>query len=1311
MSVRSHRHQIDGSGEGEELQATPYSDTRDSVQQPISAQPGGITNTDHAKATKPAAFRPKPPPAQNTAQLDEIFKTLGLSPGDVPKSLHSVEDDHSPPQNEHPSDAPKSLRTDGDTIGLLISEPSDESLAAAAMHNQGRNGAQAQLMGEPNRVEDGVIPSAATPSESPHPCDYVKPLHEDQVPPRSQQMQQTSGHHLQQQMYQQQLPPQHHQRQQTTPRLNLRERCAGGGGGVQRSTPQDPPPAYEDTIRQSPVRGNQGTPSPNQSPGSSEDVADVLGALKFSPPIPGNQPVLVTINHFHQPQFQGAGNPVNFGGMQDSAYKQSTLTAEGPHPGGARQRIETGNPVNVGGGVQSVYNYQATSTSSAGASQPRWSGDRQRGTADRKQIESRDLSPSSSSELPEKPGMGRNKVEDDVIIEEDYFECVEDGAGDDNLESPPSDSMTSVIPIQNTRTTMDAPTPMPGNQRAQHTSNQSEVIPPILLANQKVPYTFDQSGAVTDGSLKTNQSKPNISIQSKVHTKKLDDSYSSNQSDDLAPLVLPNQKSQNTPDQSKPVTAPVNPAFATNQMRDPQSADQSAVSMVKLPTPSANQQASQPFFQPKAAKTQNVGQPRVIMTWNHCIPGRGIQLKLGMFPSLSSKKESDWSIAQAKILRPREYQEELAQPANEGYNVINIAPAGTGKSSIITTIICKEHLGHQEPGKQRRRIAIIVPTVVLVEQVYNTLKEYLPDIKIVKRSGEDMSKQPLNRLMRASDIIVMTPMILVNGLTIVKSVTLSDFSLLLFDECHRAMKDSPQVQIMEVYHNQKKLNSAAQLPQIVGLTASPSICGNTDDEKAQDCIMEMCANLDTQLIKTVQQHTAELQEHTHTPDSKAVKVVDRREKDPFREQVEGMMIQIEGAITGGQPLPVGRGHQRYRSYVEGIYKKALEGKRTDMEKCCRHLFEYNKVLQVLDLVRMVDAMEQLEEFQKKLHRPLDEMDHQLRKLYQENVSTLWQLCQEEAQFPNPKMAILKQGILQENQRCVQSGQDFRCMVFVEQRLLTTAIQDWMVKDKDLSSFKPGVLTGARANVDEGGMTKSQQSIAIDAFRSGSQKILISTSIGIEGLNIPACNMVISYSYSMDEVKMIQFRGRARAEESVEMSVGTGEAADKYEDNIAVIEAMEHAIEIIQSMPHDEFCKKVMEKQQKLAEKKDEKEERRQQRKQEHSPDDVRFLCKGCDDFVCYASDIRRAGTQGSDHINPDETFAYFKVDIRPHHDEKKRKRGIKKIYCKKCEQDWGNTFRGHPCLKIESFKCETKEGLRTYKQWKKVNFAIAKFEK
>ena len=112
------------------------------------------------------------------------------------------------------------------------------------------------------------------------------------------------------------------------------------------------------------------------------------------------------------------------------------------------------------------------------------------------------------------------------------------------------------------------------------------------------------------------------------------------------------------------------------------------------------------------------------------------------------------------------------------------------------------------------KIAVIVPTVVLVTQVYNTLREYLQDVKVSKRSGEDLSKKSLQSLLRGSDILVMTPKILGNGLER-KMVHVGDFTLLLFDECHRVMKDSNEVQIMHAYLNQMKQNLAAtRLPQV-----------------------------------------------------------------------------------------------------------------------------------------------------------------------------------------------------------------------------------------------------------------------------------------------------------------------------------------------------------------------------------------------------------------------------------------------------------------------------------------------------------------
>ena len=56
------------------------------------------------------------------------------------------------------------------------------------------------------------------------------------------------------------------------------------------------------------------------------------------------------------------------------------------------------------------------------------------------------------------------------------------------------------------------------------------------------------------------------------------------------------------------------------------------------------------------------------------------------------------------------------------------------------------------------------------------------------------------------------------------------------------------------------------------------------------------------------------------------------------------------------------------------------------------------------------------------------------------------------------------------------------------------------------------------------MTESQQTEILDRFRSGYFKVLVCTSVGNEGIDVPDCNIVLSYEYSGDEITKIQMKG-------------------------------------------------------------------------------------------------------------------------------------------------------------------------------------------
>lgn len=80
-------------------------------------------------------------------------------------------------------------------------------------------------------------------------------------------------------------------------------------------------------------------------------------------------------------------------------------------------------------------------------------------------------------------------------------------------------------------------------------------------------------------------------------------------------------------------------------------------------------------------------------------------------------------------------------------------------------------------------------------------------------SGENFSNVSVEKVIEDSDIIVVTPQILVNSFEDGTLTSLSIFTLMIFDECHNTTGNHPYNVLMTRYLEQK-FNSASQLPQV-----------------------------------------------------------------------------------------------------------------------------------------------------------------------------------------------------------------------------------------------------------------------------------------------------------------------------------------------------------------------------------------------------------------------------------------------------------------------------------------------------------------
>lgn len=109
------------------------------------------------------------------------------------------------------------------------------------------------------------------------------------------------------------------------------------------------------------------------------------------------------------------------------------------------------------------------------------------------------------------------------------------------------------------------------------------------------------------------------------------------------------------------------------------------------------------------------------------------------------------------------------------------------------------------------------------------------------------------------------------------------------------------------------------------------------------------------------------------------------------------------------------------------------------------------------------------------------------------------------------------------------------------------------------------------------MTQCQQEEVIASFRSGRVNLLVSTTVGEEGIDIPDCKYVIRYDVRGNEIASVQSRGRVRDKEGQYEVVAGKETGVIEKENLNVIreEMMEDAIGEVKAMDGDQYKSKVI----------------------------------------------------------------------------------------------------------------------------------------
>jgi len=463
-----------------------------------------------------------------------------------------------------------------------------------------------------------------------------------------------------------------------------------------------------------------------------------------------------------------------------------------------------------------------------------------------------------------------------------------------------------------------------------------------------------------------------------------------------------------------------------------------------------------------------------------------------------------------KNFTPRLYQETILATA-VNYNTLVVLPTGMGKTAISMMLAIQRF--HQYP---KSKVLILAPTKPLVEQHIETFKSFMdfPEEEFVVFTGM-IKPEKRAELWKTSKIIFSTPQGLENDI-ITNRINLEDVSLLVFDEAHRAVGDYAYVFVAKQY--QKK----ARYSRILALTASPG----SDLEKIQ----EVLTNL---YIEEVEIRTD--QDPDVKPYIKEIKIdwVQLDLPPPFKEVQKFLKDYIKERIAKLKKWGVlQRKDVSFVNKTDLLKLQAqLRGRAAAGEKdfiiwtAISVLAEIMKVqhgLELLETQGIVALNEYLQKLQKEGYSGKTKAAKNIIADINFKSALIKTQQMYEKVFQHPKLIELQKIIEKE----VKEKKDIKIIVFNQYRDNAKNIAEELNKIENCSAE----LFVGQQKKRGSGLSQKQQKEMLDQFRNNEFNVLVATSVGEEGLDIPKVDLVIFFEPIPSAIRHIQRRGRTGRQE-------------------------------------------------------------------------------------------------------------------------------------------------------------------------------------
>ena len=125
---------------------------------------------------------------------------------------------------------------------------------------------------------------------------------------------------------------------------------------------------------------------------------------------------------------------------------------------------------------------------------------------------------------------------------------------------------------------------------------------------------------------------------------------------------------------------------------------------------------------------------------------------------------------------------------------------------------------------------------------------------------------------------------------------------------------------------------------------------------------------------------------------------------------------------------------------------------------------------------------------------------------------------------HPKAEIVNKMVKQK----ISENPNSRIIIFTEYRYTVNNLTELL---SNIEGVKVSQFIGQSSSGKQKGMTQKEQLARLEEFRSGKVNVLVATSVGEEGLDVPAAELVLLYEPVPSAIRSIQRRGRTARQTS------------------------------------------------------------------------------------------------------------------------------------------------------------------------------------